>query len=119
MSGSLNTATAEAALTLALQAEARAKGISVREVAVARSRARVLEHSKAKDPTGAGLPARSWAAIPERTRLVLVMLACTASGEAQRLCRQPWGSFSPSDQDAMAAAARTLKRDLVDAASLF
>lgn len=65
------------------------------------------------------LPAKTWAAIPERTRYTLVMLAAKQSGDPMRICRQPWGSFSPEDQGAMAGVARDLLADLRYAASLF
>ncbi|MCV2361646.1 hypothetical protein LNV08_21995 [Paucibacter sp. TC2R-5] len=65
------------------------------------------------------MPAKTWAAIPERTRLTLVMIAASQPGEPVRLARQPWASFSEADQCAMAAAARVLLKDLRNAASLF
>lgn len=101
MSGPMSAEVASAAARLAAMAKCRAiiKGWAPREAQ--------------------SLPARTWAAIPERTRLVLVMIASTQAGEAQRLCRQPWASFSEADQAAMAAAARELSRDLSGCASLF
>lgn len=65
------------------------------------------------------LPAKTWASIPERTRLTLVMIAAKAPGDPARLAKQPWASFDANDQGAMAAVARELARDLSSAASLF
>jgi len=117
MSGPIPRAVAEAATGHALRAEATHRGVSIGQIVLDRARARLSANVKAEK--GVGMPGRVWAAIPERTRLVIVMLACEAAGEAQRLCRQPWASFSPDDQGRMAAAARTLSRDLSASASLF
>lgn len=119
MSGAMSQAVADAARTLALEAEARATGRSVREVAIAQARARALANSKAKDPTGAGLPARTWAGMDQRTRIVLVMLGTANDGDPRRLAMQPWGSFSDAERDSMGAVARTLRRELQSASCLF
>jgi hypothetical protein len=92
---------------------------ATRMAAIAQCRAIIKANSEAKSATGASLPARTWATIPERTRLTLVMIASAQQGEPQRICRQPWESFSEADQLGMAAAARELRRDLDSAASLF
>lgn len=117
MSGPLPRAVAEAANAIALRAEATHRGVSIGKVVIDRARATLDANVKAE--RGVGLPGRVWGAIPERTRLVLVMLGCEASGEAQRLCRQPWESFSADDQGRMAAAARTLSRDLSASSALY
>lgn len=114
----MSAAVAEAASTMALQAEAAALGITVRELVVSRARANI-ERRALEAAKGQGLPARTWAEIPLRTRLVLVMLGCSDSKPAEQLCRQGWEAFGDSDRAAIAAAARELSADLKFAASLF
>lgn len=65
------------------------------------------------------LPGRTWRAIAIEARVVVVMLAATAPGDARELARQPWDSFSAADQASMAACARLLARELRQAGSLF
>lgn len=49
---------------------------------------------------------RLWGDMDASVRMVLVMLACGQAGDVQRIVRQPWGSFSANDQEAMASASR-------------
>lgn len=66
-----------------------------------------------------GLPAKTWAAIPMRTRAVLVMLAATTMEDPREVARRPWGSLSDADREGIAACARSIKADLKDAPCLF
>ncbi len=70
-----------------------------------------------KDPQG--LPARTWSAMPHRTRAVLVMLGGASMEDPKEVARRPWGSLSEADRVGIAACARELGRDLRDAACLF
>jgi hypothetical protein len=115
MSGPLSPAVAGAAHGYALRAEATARGVPIGHIV----RERTLKSLEAHKPERDSLPGRTWRNIPEKSRLLIVMIGCTAQGEPQRLCRQPWASFSEDDQLRMAASARELARDLRDVASLF
>lgn len=89
---------------------------AARMAAMAKCRAAISAWAPSKTES---LPAKTWAAIPERTRLTLVMIAASQPGDPARICRQPWMSFTEEDRGAMAAVARQLVRDLSSAASLF
>lgn len=115
MSGALTPVLSGAASGHAMRALAQAKGVSIGEAI----RLRTLESLGAHKPQRENLPAKTWMGIPEKTRLLLVMIGSSASGEPQRLCKQPWDSFSSADQFTIASAARELLRDLRDVSSLF
>ncbi|MDN3921495.1 hypothetical protein [Roseateles violae] len=116
MSGALNPTLSGAATGHAMRAKAGAMGVSIGEAVRDNFLKSMGEH---RPPKRESLPARTWAGIPESTRLLIVMVACEAPGEPQRLCRQPWDSFSATDQCRMASSARALRRDLRDVSSLF
>jgi hypothetical protein len=115
MSGPQSQALAGAALGHALRAEATNRGYVIGQVV----RERLLESLGKHKPEKKNLPAMTWKAIPEKTRLLIVMIGTKTAGEPQRLCRQPWESFSAEDRARMAASARELARDLRDVSSLF
>lgn len=116
MSGQLSPAMAQAAGAHALRAQADAAGVSIGRLVAARFRAG-LEARKGREPDS--LPGRTWRAMSERTRVVLVMLAASTDGNPQDVARQPWESFSDGDKASMAACARELGGNLRDAACLF
>lgn len=53
-----------------------------------------------------------WQQMDMTVRIVLVMIASGQTGAPERLARQPWDSFSPADQLAMASAARLIVSSL-------
>jgi hypothetical protein len=66
-----------------------------------------------------GLPSRTWAAIPLRTRSILAMLGGTSMDDPREVARRPWESFSNADKLSIAACARELSKSLNDASCLF
>lgn len=66
-----------------------------------------------------GLPSRTWAAMPLRTRAVLVMLGATTMDDPREVARRPWESLSNADKIGIAACAREISKNLNDAACLF
>lgn len=68
---------------------------------------------------GQGLPARTWAAMPMRTRVVVVMLASAEDEDPRTVAQRPWEGLAEGDRAKFAAVARELRRDLSSAASLF
>lgn len=68
-------------------------------------------------------PAQVWAGIDATIRQVVILLASEAAAgdedTARTLARQPWESFTPADRDAMAAMARMLRGQLVNAGCLW
>lgn len=62
--------------------------------------------------------AATWRDMPIQTRVVLVMLASTATGDARTLAGQSWDQFTPGDQCAIGACARELLRGLAGAGKL-
>lgn len=66
-----------------------------------------------------GLPAKTWADMPHRTRAVLVMLGGTHLGDPRDIARQPWESLHSKDRDGIAAVARELRDNLKNASCLF
>jgi hypothetical protein len=61
---------------------------------------------------------RLWGDMDGSMRMVLVMLACGQAGDVQRIIRQPWGSFSANDQEAMASASRLVIESLAAFAAI-
>jgi hypothetical protein len=53
-----------------------------------------------------------WTDMDITVRIVLVMIASDQKGDAARIARQSWDSFSPADQMAMASAARLIVENL-------
>jgi len=70
-------------------------------------------------PEADSLPGRTWRAIPEDVRTVLVMLCSDREGGATHLAKQPWESFNERERASMAASARHFSRGLRDAAALW
>lgn len=66
-----------------------------------------------------GLPARTWAEIPLRTKSVLVMLGAKSMDDPREVARRPWGSLSDADREGIAACAKELSHSLRDAPCLF
>lgn len=66
-----------------------------------------------------GLPSKTWAAIPMRTRAVLVMLGAKTMEDPREVARRPWVSLSLEDREGIAGVAREMKHNLQDAACLF
>lgn len=66
-----------------------------------------------------GLPAKTWAAMPLRTKAVLVMLGATTMEDPRKVAQRPWGALSDSDRVGISACAKSIGRDLRDAACLF
>lgn len=66
-----------------------------------------------------GLPSKTWAEMPIRTRSVLVMLGGTSMDDPREVARRPWASLSSKDQDGIAACARELRDNLKNASCLF
>ena len=66
-----------------------------------------------------GLPAKTWSAMPLRTRAVLVMLGAQSMEDPREVARRPWPALSDSDRVGIAACARSIGKDLRDAACLF
>lgn len=74
---------------------------------------------QAKPDDRQGLPAKTWAAIPLRTRAVLVMLGATSMDDPREVARRPWGALSDADRVGIAAVARDMEQDLRSAVCLF
>lgn len=66
-----------------------------------------------------GLPSKTWAAIPLRTRAVLVMLGATSMDDPREVARRPWASLSDADREGIGAVAREVAHNLKNAACLF
>lgn len=66
-----------------------------------------------------GLPSRTWADIPVRTRAVLVMLGATSMEDPREVARRPWGSLPEKDREGIAACAREMEKHLRSASCLF
>jgi hypothetical protein len=93
-----------------------AASASIKNEALARCRELVSSTPKA-DPQG--LPGKTWAAMPIKTRTVLVMLGSTCKEDPRDVARRPWQSLGQSDRESIGACARQLGRDLIGAAGLF
>jgi len=89
---------------------------SLKETHLARAWAAVKQVPKNE---AQGLPARTWAAMPLRTRAVLVMLGAQSMEDPREVARRPWPALSDSDRVGIAACARSIGKDLRDAACLF
>jgi hypothetical protein len=66
-----------------------------------------------------GLPSRTWADLPLRTRAVLVMLGATSMEDPRKVAQLPWGSLSDADRVGISAVAKDMQHDLRNAACLF
>lgn len=66
-----------------------------------------------------GLPSKTWAEMPIRTRAVLVMLGGTSAKDPREVARCPWDSLSLSDREGVAAVAREMRDNLKNASCLF
>ena len=66
-----------------------------------------------------GLPSRTWAEMPMRTKAVLVMLGATTMEDPREVARRPWGSLSEKDREGIAACAREMEKHLRSASCLF
>lgn len=66
-----------------------------------------------------GLPAKTWAEMPIRTRSVLVMLGGTTVDDPREVARRPWESLSLTDRESIAALAREMRDNLKNASCLF
>ena len=66
-----------------------------------------------------GLPSKTWADIPLRTRAVLVMLGATSMDDPRKVAARPWASLSNEDREGIAACAREMQHNLKNAACLF
>lgn len=106
---------AEASRLDELRADAERRGLTIGRTIAARFR-EAAEARKGREPDS--LPGRTWRAMSERARIVIVMLGGSAD-DPQRAARQPWESFSDADKAAMGAVARELGANLRDAACLF
>lgn len=71
-----------------------------------------------REETAARAVAKCWPAMDLSVRIVLVMLGCGQAGKPERIAQQPWESFSASDQQAMAIAARKVRACLADFAAV-
>lgn len=89
---------------------------STKDAALAKCWA-VVKQDKPTDRQG--LPARTWAEMPIRTKSVLVMLGAKSMEDPREVARRPWGSLSESDRDGIASVARELNRSLKNASCLF
>lgn len=116
MSGPLTHDLAAAESTLALQAQAKAEGLTVGRFIGAQAR-KAVEANKGREAQS--LPARTWAAMPLRTRTVLAMLGALSSNNPDKTARQQWDTIPEGDRMSMAAIARDLGKSLRDAACLF
>lgn len=72
-----------------------------------------------KEADNHGLPQKTWADIPMRTRAVLVMLGATSMEDPREVARRPWASLSQADREGIGACAREISRNLRNAACLF
>lgn len=91
-------------------------GVSVKDMCLARAWAAVRQD---KPNDRHGLPSKTWAGMPLRTKTVLVMLGAKSMEDPREVARRPWGSLSSEDRDGIAACARELSHDLQDAPCLF
>lgn len=89
---------------------------SIKDAALARAWAAVKQD---KPSDRQGLPSRTWAEMPMRTKAVLVMLGAKSMEDPREVARRPWGSLSESDREGIAACARELNRSLASASCLF
>lgn len=89
---------------------------SAKDAAIASAWAAVKQ-IKTSDPQG--LPSKTWAAMPIRTRSVLVMLGGSSMGDPREMARRPWESLSQVDRDGIATCAREMAESLKNASCLF
>jgi hypothetical protein len=89
---------------------------SIKDACLAKAWA-VVKQPQPKDAMG--LPSRTWAAMPLRTRSVLVMLGVTSMEDPRKVAARPWASLSDADRQGISACARDMHHDLKDAACLF
>lgn len=116
MSGTMSPELARAASHIAFMAEVKASGMSPGRFIARRFREQIDKRPRHE---GESLPGRTWRGMHESVRTIVVMLACEQQGDPARLARQPWESFAPADQSAMAATARMLSGELRHAGSLW
>jgi hypothetical protein len=96
---------------------AAAAAMSPKDAALARAWAVVRQPLPGQDRQG--LPARTWAAMPIRTKSVLVMLGAKTMDDPREVARRPWQSLSTEDREGIAACARELSNSLRDSSCLF
>ena len=89
---------------------------SIKDQALARCWAAVKQ---ARPDDRQGLPSKTWADIPLRTRAVLVMLGATSMDDPREVARRPWGALSEADRVGIAAVAREMEHDLRSSVCLF
>lgn len=90
---------------------------SIRKQALARCWAVVKQPCPEDDRQG--LPSKTWADIPLRTRAVLVMLGAANMEDPRKVAQRPWGALSEEDRVGIAAVAREMQRDLRSSVCLF
>lgn len=90
--------------------------LSIKDEALSRCR-ELVRGIKQNDPQG--LPSKTWAEMPIKTRTVLVMLGSTTSEDPRTVARRPWESMKEDDRVSIGACARQLGRDLTKANCLF
>ena len=66
-----------------------------------------------------GLPAKTWAEMPLRTRAGLVMLGAKTMDDPREVARRPWESLSGPDKEGIAACAKEMRKHLQAASCLF
>lgn len=89
---------------------------SPKELALAKAWA-VVKQVKPDDRQG--LPSRTWAAMPIRTKAVLVMLGATSMEDPREVARRPWCSLSEKDREGIAQCAKEMRKHLDSASCLF
>lgn len=89
----------------------------LKDAALAKCWELVRQPVKAEDRHG--LPSKTWAEIPLRTRSVLVMLGASSMEDPREVARRPWGSLSEDDRRGIAACAREIGQSLKNASCLF
>lgn len=87
-----------------------------RHAEIAKCRAMVMQPVKNERQ---GLPAKTWAEMPIRTRAVLVMLGGTTVADPREVARRPWEALSIPDRESIAALAREMRDNLKNASCLF
>lgn len=90
--------------------------LSIKDASLARAWAAVKQP---KHDDRQGLPSKTWAEMPTRTKAVLVMLGAKSIDDPREVARRPWMSLSDSDREGIAACARELNRSLQNASCLF
>lgn len=66
-----------------------------------------------------GLPSKTWANMPIKTKTVLIMLGSTSLDDPRQVARKPWESMTRQDRETIGACARQLSRDLQTSNCLF